>query len=73
MWRSKPRVDYKTLHSTGQQVLKSQLSENLRTILISKANIDSIKIFVKYWYNYHKTSINDFNHTNCIIYISPKH
>ena len=29
MQRSKPKVDYKTLHSTGQRVVKSQLSEDL--------------------------------------------
>ena len=29
MQRSKPRVDYKTLHSTGQRVIKSQSSEDI--------------------------------------------
>ena len=29
MPRSKPRIDYKTLHLTGQRVIKSQSSENI--------------------------------------------
>ena len=75
MRRSKPSVDYKTLHLTGHRIIRSQSSENISQKQYSFAKLTSnqSKIFFKYWQIYYRTSINGFNHTNCIIYISSKH